>query len=86
MGKKSLRKEMLFEAYPDEVFVLADGYEEAIVGIDTRTHQVIYNLEKVVSITMKRDGMDDEEAREFLEFNTFCAYVGEKTPIFMEVI
>jgi hypothetical protein len=29
------------------------------------------------------DGMEEEEAWEFLEFNTFCAYVGEQTPIFV---
>jgi len=28
--------------------------------------------------------MDDEEAIEYLEFNTFGAYVGEKTPIWAE--
>jgi hypothetical protein len=27
--------------------------------------------------------MTEEEAWEFLEFNCFCAYVGEQTPIFV---
>lgn len=27
-------------------------------------------------------GMSDEEAIEYLEYNTFCAYVGPLTPIF----
>jgi len=27
--------------------------------------------------------MSHEEAWEYLEYNTFCAYVGENTPIFV---
>jgi hypothetical protein len=27
--------------------------------------------------------MTEEDAWEYLEFNTFCAYVGEQTPIFV---
>jgi len=30
-----------------------------------------------------QDGMDRIDAIEYLEFNTFGAYVGEKTPIYM---
>jgi hypothetical protein len=33
---------------------------------------------------MKRDGMTEEEAYEFYEFNIACAWVGDKTPIFVE--
>lgn len=32
---------------------------------------------------MKRDGMDETEAWEFMEYNVVCAYVGEATPIFV---
>ena len=32
---------------------------------------------------MQRDGMTEEEAQEFFEFNIACAYVGEYTPIYM---
>lgn len=30
------------------------------------------------------DGLDEEDAWEFLEFNTFDAYMGEMTPMFIE--
>jgi hypothetical protein len=33
---------------------------------------------------MADDLMDEEEAVEYLEFNTFGAYMGEKTPIWVE--
>jgi len=32
---------------------------------------------------MNRDGMDEDEAREFLDFNTFGAWMGPGTPLFM---
>ena len=32
---------------------------------------------------MQRDGMTEEEAVEFFDFNIECAYVGEFTPIYM---
>jgi hypothetical protein len=32
---------------------------------------------------MEQDGLSDEEAIEFLEFNTFNTYVGEMTPMFI---
>jgi hypothetical protein len=35
---------------------------------------------------MTEEGMDDEEAIEYLEYNTFSAYVGEKTPLFIDVL
>ena len=33
---------------------------------------------------MERDGMSDEEAVEYFEFNVTGAWVGENTPIFFE--
>ena len=32
----------------------------------------------------KTDGMDEEDALEFLEYNTFNTYFGEKTPIWVD--
>ena len=63
-----------------------DGYDEAILGPafiwrDRQQVQVlVYDAEKIREILM-RDGMDAEEAREFIEFNIEGAYVGEDTPI-----
>ena len=43
-----------------------------------------YDYEKCVKILIKRDGMSDEGAREFMEFNVVDAYVGELTPAFID--
>jgi hypothetical protein len=64
-----------------------DGFDEAILGpamlwhIDGhRVEVLVYDAEKIRAILM-RDGMDSEEAREFIEFNIEGAYVGPGTPI-----
>lgn len=59
-----------------------DGYNEAIVGI-TRDGQLVYSIEKLIELTAKQGEMDEMDAIEWLEFNTFCAYLGEKTPIYI---
>jgi hypothetical protein len=62
--------------------ILAFGYDEAILGVDTEYQRVVYSKQKMVDI-LTSDGMSEEEAVEFLEFNTWSAYVGESTPIFV---
>jgi hypothetical protein len=32
---------------------------------------------------MKRDGMEADEAREYIEFNVEGAYVGDETPVYV---
>jgi len=76
------KKEMLAELNPE--MLLADGFEDALIGHVQQFNKTLalYDYEKCVAILMFRDKMTDEEAREFLEFNTLGAYVGENTPAF----
>jgi hypothetical protein len=64
--------------------LFADGFDEAIVGIDYISYpaRIIYDKNKMVEILVENDGMSLEDAIEYLEYNTWCAYVGEGTPIF----
>jgi hypothetical protein len=66
----------------DEVLI-ADGFNEAVIGYDDRSHRVVYDAYECIMILMNRDKMSYDEALEFLEHNTFSAYVGENTPIFI---
>ena len=66
--------------------LLADGFDDAIVGIGDRcgmSSVVAYDVEKIIEILQTRDGMTEEEAQEFYSFNIIGAYVGEYTPIFL---
>ena len=76
----SIREE-LTEVYEDLLF--ANGFDEAIIGVESSNHRVVYDVEKMVEILVNREGMDSCEARGFLEFNTLFAWVGEKTPIYL---
>lgn len=65
----------------------ADGFEDAIIGYVENHHHpavVVYDSEKCIRILVERDGMDEEGAREYFEFNTLGAYVGENGPIFVK--
>jgi hypothetical protein len=73
----------------DEDLLWADGLLYAVIGIATRAdglRVVCYSIEKIIEVFMTRDGMTEEEAYEFYEFNVACAWVGDKTPIFVETI
>jgi hypothetical protein len=59
-----------------------DGYNDAIVGI-TRDGQLVYSIEKLIELCAEQGEMEEIDAIEWLEFNTFGAYLGEKTPIYI---
>lgn len=73
-------KERIEEINPDAM--LADGLDEALAGFDSKG-RAIYHIEEILGILMQRDGMSEEEAQEFFDFNIEGAYVGEYTPIYM---
>ena len=63
----------------------ADGFDDAIVGIGRRCGQpdlLVYDVEKCIK-TLTKDGMTDEEAEDYFEFNVVGAWVGEDTPMFL---
>jgi hypothetical protein len=67
------------EQYQDESFLKADGFDEAIIGVDETSMRLIYSVSKCIQILCK--DMNEEDAMEYFSFNVSGAYVGEKTPI-----
>jgi len=65
--------------FPEEELLKADGFDDAIIGIDEETMKLIYSVSKCIEILMR--DMDEEEAVEYFDFNVKGAYMGEKTPI-----
>lgn len=65
--------------------ICADGFDDAIVGIGQQfnTHFVVYDYDQVIQTLIDRDGMDEEGAIEYFEFNVVGAWVGEATPCFV---
>lgn len=66
--------------------MFADGFDDAVIGIDTYG-RVVYDYDKCVDILMEED--DDLEyidAIEHMDYNVTGAYVGEFTPLFIKKI
>jgi len=78
-------KERLLLFFDDEDLLFADGFDASIIGLDTNSMRVVYSKQKMID-GLVDGGMDLDEAMEYLEFNTWCAYVGEKTPIYVDEI
>ena len=73
---------------PEDALIL-DGYDDCIVGTCERFGfsevVVAYDYNKVIKKLMD-EGMTDEEAQEFFDFNIIGAWVGDKTPVFIKFI
>ena len=66
--------------------LLADGFEDAYIGHTVNQHHAIvavYDYAKCIQVLVERDGIDPDEADEFLQYNTLSAYVGENGPLFI---
>ena len=82
------KREYLSE-FEDDVMVLEPSqFDEAIIGTVQRVDRspvVCYSVDKIVEILME-DGMSQEEAYEYYEYNILGAYIGEGTPMFLASI
>ncbi len=72
----------------NEDMLFADGFGKALIGTVSRVGRqtvALYNTFTCLEILMVRDGMTEEEAQEFFEFNVLGSYVGPNTPCFAEI-
>ena len=77
-----INNEMIDE---DEEVLLCSGYSDAFVGITySNPKKLVYDKNKMIEITMIEDSCSYLEAVEWLEYNTWNAYVGEGTPIYID--
>lgn len=63
-----------------------DGYDECVIGICQGfggERRIAYDVDKIIQNHMS-EGMSEEEAYEFFEFNQIGAYVGETGPVFID--
>lgn len=63
-------------------------FDEAIIGVCVTWHgkmlveRIVYNG-KLIMDKLTSDGMSEEEASEYIDFNMLGAYVGDTTPAIM---
>lgn len=66
--------------------LLCDDLEPALIGIARRCGQpalAVYSYRLAVALLVERDVISEEDAIEYLEFNTLGAWCGEHTPIWL---
>ena len=79
-------KEQLMEILADEECLTADGFEDALVGCTYGANVVaVYDINKMIEVLIE-EGMAYEDAVEFLNYNVVGAYVGEKTPQYINFV
>jgi len=75
---------------PELLFLSEPEYDEAIIGVAHRIGQedvIAYDYNKLCEIVQKTmNNADIMEVMEYVEFNIMGAYVGERTPIFVDVV
>jgi hypothetical protein len=74
--------EKIINLYPMQTFIIADGFNKAIIGLDDENMRLIYSVSKCLKILRKH--MDEDEAKDYFYSETKYAYIGEKTPIWCE--
>jgi hypothetical protein len=87
MTKEEIIDSIIEIAGEDYAILLADGYEDAYIGIArqfTKNPLALYDRNKCIDILVNRDGMSDEEAEEYFQYNVEGAWVGENTPMFLQ--
>lgn len=73
----------------EDTYIQADGLEGALIGFCWPWHHdqrkvAIYDVTKIIAILVERDGMTEEDAREFFEYNIAGAYIDPGQPIYLE--
>lgn len=84
-----VKRDLLCELGLEESVVFENpDYEDAIIGWDENSGRIIYDYEKMVECLMNEDGMEYDEAAEFIDYNTVraCPYMGERAPIILKNI
>lgn len=71
----------LGDLFKDGRYILLDGYDEAIIGVTLDKTRLIYSSDTIVQMLV-RDGMTEEEALEFFEYNIYGSKI-KNGPLFL---
>jgi hypothetical protein len=74
-----MKLEEIFERYPDCEFLIADEFNDAVIGVEENEMRLIYSVSKCLEVLEK--DMTQLDAMDYFTYNVSGAYLGEKTPI-----
>ena len=72
----------IMDIYGQQELIKADGFDDAIIGIDCKSMRLIYSANKCIEILMRHT--DEKEAMRFYQEEIASAWFGDRTPIFCE--
>lgn len=77
-------EKILAAGYEDVLIFENYSYDDALVGV-TEDGRAVYDFDRMVRWLVDTEGFTDEEAIEWIEYNTIRAlpYMGEEAPIIM---
>lgn len=86
-GREELKRWLMDHDFSDTVILESPDYFSAIIGISD-DGRLVYSYRKMVNFLVDTDDMSEDEAIEFIDYNTVNAlpYMGEKAPIIMQDI
>ena len=61
--------EEILGTYEDETFSKPNGFDDAIIGVDSDAMRLIYSVKKCIEILQASDGMSYSEAMDYFSFN-----------------
>jgi hypothetical protein len=73
--------ETILLQYPDNIFMIADGFDDALIGIEEKTMLLVYSKDKCLEIL--KEEMDYLEALEYLDYEVNVRYAIPGSPIFI---
>jgi hypothetical protein len=78
--------DQLHEMYPELEFLQADGFDDAIIGLEPLSGKVIYDIDLMIEVLVTQEELSHQDAIEYLDYNVLNAYVGENTPIYIQTL
>ena len=79
------REKLIQFGYQDVLLYQNPDFDQAIIGVDANSNAVIYDFDLMVQDMVKKDGVTQEEATEFIQYNTIRAtpYMPQPRPIIL---
>lgn len=79
------RRQFCLDAAGDDMLVFIEGHDDAIMGLAEVEggQRVVYDRSAIVRRLMRRDGMDEDGAEEFFEYNIDGSKLSFSPPIIL---
>ncbi len=80
----AINEDVRLELSEDAIVFDNPSFDNSIIGVTT-DGQAVYDYDKMVGELMKDDGVSEQEAVDWIEYNTIRSipYAGEMAPIIM---